>query len=406
MEVTLVGMGPGGAHTLTKAAVEALERADCLIGSRRLLEEWKEIPDTPRFAATKSAEMMEILAGQEWCAPCVLYSGDTGFYSGARTLLPLLQERGIPARVLPGISSMQYFAAQLGRPWQEWSIVSAHGLSCNPVGEVLAARGRPVFFLTGSAGGVGALCQRLTQAGLGHLTATVGEALSYPQERIRSGPVYELAGQETAPLSVLLVEGYQPPANAPRSQGLGDEVFLRGDVPMTKQEVRAAVLAKLGVRDGETYWDVGAGTGSVSVELALLAPRSAVYAVEYKGEACALIRANRERFGAYNLELVEGRAPQALEALPAPDGVFIGGSEGELLGILEQALAKNPAVRVCLTAIAVETLGAAVAALTQLGLEPTVTQLTVARSRPAGGLHLMQGHNPIWILAGKREALV
>ena len=231
MEVTLIGMGPGGADSLTAAAAEALGRADCLIGSRRLLEECALAPQAPRFPATKSADMLEILEGRDWASPCVLYSGDTGFYSGARTLLPLLRERGISVRVLPGISSLQYFAAQLGRPWQEWSVVSAHGLTCDPVGEVLAARGRPVFFLTGGAGGAGALCQRLSQAGLGHLTATVGEDLSYPGERIRSGPVYELAGQETAPLSVLLVEGYEPPANAPRSQGLDDSVFLRGDVP-------------------------------------------------------------------------------------------------------------------------------------------------------------------------------
>ena len=406
MEVTLIGMGPGGADSLTAAAAEALGRADCLLGSRRLLEECALAPQAPRFPATKSADMLEILEGRDFSSPCVLYSGDTGFHSGARTLLPLLRERGVSVRVLPGVSSLQYFAAQLGRPWQEWSVVSAHGLTCDPVGEVLAARGRPVFFLTGGAGGAGALCQRLSQAGLGHLTATVGEDLSYPGERIRSGPAYELAGQETAPLSVLLVEGYEPPANAPRSQGLDDSVLLRGDVPMTKQEVRAAVLAKLEVRDGETYWDVGAGTGSVSVELSLLAPRSRVYAVECKGEACALIRANRERFGAYNLELAEGRAPQALEELPAPDGVFIGGSDGELFPILQAAVEKNPAVRVCLTAIAVETLGAAAAALTQLGMEPKITQITVARSRPAGGLNLMLGQNPVWIITGRREALV
>ena len=202
------------------------------------------------------------------------------------------------------------------------------------------------------------------------------------------------------------MEGYAPPANAPRSQGLDDSVFLRGDVPMTKQEVRAAILAKLGVRDQEIYWDVGAGTGSVSVELALLAPRGHVYAVEYKGEACALIRANRERFAAYNLELVEGRAPQALQDLPVPDGIFVGGSEGDLFPILAAAVEKNPAVRVCLTAIAVETLGAAAAALTQLGMEPRITQITAARSRPAGGLHLMLGQNPVWIVTGQREALV
>ena len=336
----------------------------------------------------------------------MLYSGDTGFHSGARALLTLLGDRDIPARVLPGISSLQYFAARLGRPWQDWVPVSAHGSACDPVGEVLAAGGKPVFFLTGGAAGAGELCRRLTQAGLGHLAATVGEALSYPEEQIRSGPAYELAERETAPLSVLLVEGFEPPANAPRSQGLEDEVFLRGEVPMTKQEVRAAALARLEVRDGQVYWDVGAGTGSVSVELALLAPRGKVYAVECRGEACALIRANRERFAAYNLILAEGRAPQALEALPAPDGVFIGGSGGELLPILQAAVEKNPAVRVCLTAIAVETLGLAAAALTQLGMEPRITQITAARSRPAGGLHLMVGQNPVWIVTGRREALV
>lgn len=163
--------------------------------------------------------------------------------------------------------------------------------------------------------GRAALCRRLAQAGLGSLTAAVGEALSYPEERIVEAQVWELAEQEFSTLSVLLVDGAAPVWPV-RSQGIDDGAFLRGEVPMTKQEVRAAALAKLEVRDGAVYWDVGAGTGSVSVELALLAPKSRVYAVEYKGEACALIRANRERFGAYNLELAEGRAPAALADLP------------------------------------------------------------------------------------------
>ena len=144
----------------------------------------------------------------------------------------------------------------------------------------------------------------------------------------------------------------------------------------------------------------------MSVELALLAPRSQVYAVEYKGEACALIRANRERFGAYNLEVAEGRAPAALAELPAPDGVFIGGSEGELIPILEAALSRNPAARFCVTAIAVETLGVAVAAFTQLEMSPQITQITVARSRRAGERNLMLGQNPVWIVTGQKEALL
>ena len=403
MEVTLIGMGPGGAESLTAAAAEALGRADCLIGSRRLLEECALAPQAPRFPATKSADMLEILEGRDWASPCVLYSGDTGFYSGARTLLPLLRERGVSVRVLPGVSSLQYFAAQLGRPWQEWSVVSAHGLTCDPVGEVLAARGRPVFFLTGGAGGAGALCQRLTQAGLGHLTATVGEDLSYPGERIRSGPVYELAGQETAPLSVLLVEGYEPPANAPRSQGLDDSVFLRGDVPMTKQEVRAAALAKLAVMPTDTLWDVGAGTGSVSVELALAAPKGRVYAVECEPDACELIRKNRAKFHACNLILIEGRAPDVLADLPAPDAVFIGGTKGGMEAVLDEVLGKNPNARICISAIALETLGAAIAALTARGLTAEVTQIAVSRTKPAGRLHLLMANNPIFLITGTRK---
>lgn len=162
-----------------------------------------------------------------------------------------------------------------------------------------------MFFLTSGAEGAGSLCERLTQAGLGHLTATVGQSLSYPQEQIISDSVSRLAGHAFAPLTVLLVEG--TPAAVRRLPGPARRSFPAGDVPMTKQEVRAAAIGKLAVRDGETYWDVGAGTGSVSVELALLAPHSTVCAVECGGEACSLIRANREKFGVYNLELTRAR---------------------------------------------------------------------------------------------------
>ena len=121
MEVTLVGVGLGNPSTLTAGAAAALKQADGLIGSRRLLEECPLPQSVPRKFSTKSAEIVEILKKQSWQNPCVLYSGDTGFYSGARTLVPLLEAEHIPFQVLPGISSLQYFAARLGRSWQEWS---------------------------------------------------------------------------------------------------------------------------------------------------------------------------------------------------------------------------------------------------------------------------------------------
>lgn len=398
MEVTLIGVGLGRPETMTVQAQAALERSDCVIGSRRLVEELAG-EGRPCQIATKSAEILSLIRASGAQRPCVLYSGDTGFYSGARTLLPLLEEAGLDVRVLPGISSVQYFAAKLGRPWQDWNLVSAHGLDCDPVAAVLG--GKDCFFLTSGAAGAGQLCRRLTEAGLGHLETAAGEELSYPGERIVRGTAAEFSGKTFAPLSVLLVQGVRPKRRAV-SQGIPDEEFIRSQVPMTKQEVRAAALAKLEIGEGDTLYDIGAGTGSVAVEMALLARRGRVYAIEEKGDALELIRANREKFGAWNLEVTAGSAPAALEELPAPDGVFIGGSRGRLEDILDYVLRKNPQARICVSAIAVETLGAAAAAMTCRGLRAEVSQISVARSREAGKLHLMMAQNPVWLICAKR----
>ena len=398
MEVTLIGVGLGNPETMTGQARAALEGADCVIGSRRLVEELAG-ESQKRYIATKPADILAHIRESGAQRPCVLYSGDTGFYSGARTLLPMLEEAGLAVQVLPGISSVQYFAAKLGQPWQGWNLVSAHGVDCDPVAAVLG--GRDTFFLTSGGAGAGQLCRRLTKAGLGQLAAIVGEELSYPGERFLRGTAAQFGGQTFAALSVLLVQGVTPKRRAV-SQGIPDEEFIRDQVPMTKQEVRAAALAKLEICEGDTLYDIGAGTGSVSVEMALLAKTGSVYAIEEKGAALALIRANREKFGVLNLNITAGSAPEVLAELPAPDGVFIGGSRGRLEDILDCVLRKNPKVRICVSAIAVETLGAATAALTSRGLQVEMSQLSVARSRQAGNRHLMMAQNPVWLICARR----
>ena len=169
---------------------------------------------------------------------------------------------------------------------------------------------------------------------------------------------------------------------------------------MTKQLVRAAILAELRPAPGSVCWDVGAGTGSVSVVLSRAAQR--VYAIECEPEGCELIGANRQKFGAWNLTVVQGMAPEALQSLPAPDCVFIGGSKGSMQGILEAALAANPAVRVCASAIALETLHTACSAMQAAGMQPAVSQIAVSSARPAGSLHLMMAQNPVWLITGQR----
>lgn len=399
MQVTLAALGGGTPETMTAGCTAALEQAGCVIGAKRLLEQLPRGCTENRIAAIKPEAILdEILRQNTDCA--VVYSGDTGFYSGARGLLPLLEKAGIPARVLPGVSSVQLLSARLGRPWQDWNLVSAHGTECGVLAAVSA--GRPAFFLTGGVLGPAEICRRLTEAGLGTLPVVIGERLSYPDEAITAGTARELAAGTYAPLSVLLAEA--APREKRRCPGFPDNAFLRGDVPMTKQEVRAAALAKLAAEPADTLWDVGAGTGSVSVELALAAPEGQTFAVERKPEACGLIRANREKFSAWNLQLIAGRAPDALRELPPPDGVFIGGTQGGMAEIVDIILQKNANARICVTAIALETLSAAVAALTEHGLSAHVTQIAVSRSKPAGKLHLLTANNPIFLITGNCNA--
>ena len=397
MNVTLIGMGSGQPENLTLQGLAALRQADLILGARRLLAVLPAGCTENRAAAYRPDEVAELLQTSGAENAVLVYSGDTGFYSGASSMMEKLEALGVRARVLPGLSSIQLLAAALGRPWQGWNLVSAHGRTCDPVAECM--QGRPTFFLTGGSEDPATLCAQLEAEGFGDVQGVVGQCLGTPEEKIFRGSVKELAAGRFNSLSVLLVEAAEVlPRRAP---GLPDEAFERGDVPMTKQEVRAAVLAKLAVRSEDILWDVGAGTGSVSVELALAAPRGRVYAVECRPEGCALIKANREKFRTRNLVLVEGLAPDALSDLPAPDAVFIGGSKGSLAAIVDAALDKNPDARICVSAIALETLSAAVAALTAKGRTVQVSQIAVSRARAVGGLHLMMAQNPIYLITGE-----
>ena len=359
MRITLVGMGSGAPGGLTVRGLAALQGAGLIIGARRLLQNLPDGCTDNRTALYKTDEICALLQGAGCEQAAVVFSGDTGFYSGASALL-----------------------------------VSAHGCACDPV--AACQKGVPTFFLTGGSETPATLCARLAAAGYGEVIATVGENLGSDAQRLVTDTVAALAQQQFAPLSVLLAE--RCPAPPRRTPGLPDEVFLRGKTPMTKQEVRAAVLAKLAVRPNDTLWDVGAGTGSVSVEMALAAPEGRVYAAECDADACELICQNRAKFAVQNLHLTQGLAPEALADWPAPDAVFIGGTKGNLRAIVDAALAANPAARLCISAIALETLQQAVAALTAHGLTAQVTQIAVSRSRAAGSLHLLMANNPVFLI--------
>ncbi|WP_432299950.1 precorrin-6y C5,15-methyltransferase (decarboxylating) subunit CbiE [Collinsella aerofaciens] len=404
-KVTIIGAGPGNPDLLSRAALDAIDIADVVIGAHRALVGIDVPPDVVRCELVKTADIVAALTdAASWQRAVVVMTGDVGLFSGARRLVEALSGGAqVDVRIIPGISSASYLAARLARPWQDWRFASAHGVACDIVAE--AERAGELFLVTSGGEDPSRLSGELVQAGFGDARVTVAERLSYPDERITCATASEIAGQTFDDLNVMLIEfaGGAASSRWPyASSGIPDELFIRGDVPMTKLEVRAVALAKLRLTATDTVWDVGAGTGSVSIEAALVARAGSVWAVERNAAGVRLIRENADAFGCGNVHAVPGVAPEALAKLPVPDAVFVGGSVGELPSIVEAALEKNSQVRLCVPCVTVETLTEACALLSGSrfkGFE--ACQVSAARAEAVGSHHLMKAQNPVFLVSAR-----
>lgn len=388
--VTIIGIGMG-LDTMTCEGLRAIEQAEALFGAPRMLAAFSNA-DKPVYPVYEAGKVEEIIRQSSYERFAVLVSGDTGFFSAAEGLISVLSEHDV--KLIPGISSLAAFFAKIKRPWQEVALLSCHGREANFVDTV--RRNRLTFALTG--GNVNALANELVKIGFDGLSATVGENLGMEQERIFTLPIGELAQAPVGSLAVLLVEN--PNADARIRFGIPDEEFARGNVPMTKSEVRAVSMSRLALSPGAICCDIGAGTGSVTVEMALAAYRGHVYAVDKNEEAVSLIEENCRRFHIGNVTPVFGDAPEALLALPPLDAAFIGGSGGAMAELFSVILAKNPSACIVVNAIALETLHMAVDAFKAHGIVPEIVQLGAARAKPVSGLNMMLAQNPVFIVSG------
>lgn len=384
--IFIVGIGPGAKDNLTKEAKGIITDADLLLGAKsvtdaiqtdkRIINEY--LPD----------KVAEAIKNETDKTIAVLMRGDVGFFSGAKKLTAALPD----AKLIPGIASPVLFAARLKTSWDDAVLLSLHGKDENPILKI--TRNKKCFILTGGKHTPKDLIDELIKYNLTDIKVSVGENLSYENERITTGTPKELEGKEFDSLSVVFTQNDN--AEKATRTGIPDDEFIRGDVPMTKSEIRAISLSKLNLKSDSIIWDVGAGTGSVSIECALAAEDGKVYAIEKKPEAIELIDQNKINFRTDNLEIIEGAAPEALNDLPAPTHVFIGGSSGNLREIVDTVLEKNNDATIVINAITLETQNEA-SALAGKFEKFEVVSASISRSREAGNYHLMNSLNPVWI---------
>ena len=390
--VSVVGIGPGTESYLTFEAKEALRSCDAIIGAGSVID--AVASEKPKYREFAPAKIRSVLDGDPGIRrAAVVMRGDIGFFSGAKKLAGALD--GYEVRMIPGISSAVLFASRLGISWDDAAFISLHGRNGNLVRCV--DMNKKVFALTGGDNTPGSVMRRLCDFGMGDLRVTVGEKLSYPDEKLTSGTAGELADRDFDALSILYILNEKVDSHA--RCGIPDDEFIRGDTPMTKSEVRAVSISKLELRSDSVVYDIGAGTGSVSVECALAASRGTVYAVEKEADAAGLIRQNMVKFRADNIRVAEGRAPEALAGLEPPTHAFIGGSSGELGDIIAMLLKKNPDVRIVINAVTVETQteAALCAGKFDFSVYETVC-VNVSRSRRMGRYHMMNAQNPVYVI--------
>lgn len=396
-QITIAGMGMGSFSNMTGEVQQACREADVIIGAGRMLETVEALgkPMENLYIGTEIAAFIQ--KHPQYQRIVVLLSGDVGFYSGAKKLLQAFEEAGIAeVRQLCGISSVQYFASRLQIPWEDITLMSDHGRRQNIVG--MLSTHEKVFTLTDGDKGVRRLSSELLRYGLGSVKMYVGCQLSYPEEEILTGgPEQFLDFEREGVLAVLLI--HEEAKEASVSHGISDELFVRGKVPMTKEEVRSISVSKLALRRDSVVYDIGAGTGSIAAECAKIAVNGKVYAIEKNPEALELIEKNKHYHRAWNIDTIAGEAPEVLEGLEAPTHAFIGGSSGKLERILKVLWQKSPQVRVVLNVISLETLQEAVELLKKYEIkQQEIVQVTVAKAKQLGSHHLMMGQNPVYII--------
>lgn len=407
MWITLGGIGMGNQKNLTREVKESIEKADILLGAERVIASWKRCPGRKPFYQAEQIlpylkEVQKEQKEKTLLKVTILFSGDSGFYSGCQSVYQALKreiERGdlnASLRILPGISSVSYLAACAGESYDGAAIYSIHGKElCNLAQKI--KQKEKTFLLTSGVKDVNRLGRLLTEEGMEDCQVVAGYQLSYENQQINHLTPEECCQAEEEGLYTCLVKNPNPVFKC-LTPSRSDQELIRDRVPMTKEEIRQVSICKLKLHKGAVVYDIGSGTGSVAVEIAGLSDEIQVYALERKPAAVNLINRNKVKFGLENITVIQTEAPDGLEKLPVATHAFIGGSGGRLKEIVECLYHINPCMRVVINAVSVETICQIREISARFSIKNwEIVQLQVSRTKEAGEYHLMQAENPVWI---------
>ena len=408
MDIILAGIGMGASKGYTREVYDAIESADILLGAKRLIEPYSPRMEKKSYYLGKDiVPYLEDLflqsAGKRYRV-VVLFSGDSGCYSGCQALARCLHEAVAEKRfladirILPGISSVSYLASCIGESYHDAAILSMHGKLLPGLARRIQENEKTFLFMSGVKD-MRKLGTALTEAFMNDCNITAGYQLSYEDEEIRKLTPKECLSCEKEGLYICFI--YNPhPKKRPLTPGIADEEFIRGKVPMTKKEIREVSICKLRLYPGAVVYDIGSGTGSVAVEMADMSPDIEVFALEQKPEAVELIEKNKEKFHLDNITVIRTKAPEGFMDLKMPTHAFIGGSGGNMKEIIETLHQINPGMRIVINAVSIETLCEIKEILMAYPVCDTeFVQLQVSRVKELGTYHMMQAENPIFVCA-------
>lgn len=400
--ITIIGTGVSP-DDLTNRQRSIIESADILVGGKRLMDRFRHL-DCRRRVIDRDLNgladfLIEKMPGHRIV---VLTSGDPLFFGIGAFLVRRLGAGRV--HILPNVSAVAIAFARLGEPWQEVHVVSLHGRS--RTGELLRhlADGETVAVYTDPARNPAWLAGTLVENSFSDVPMCVLQRLGTKDETItRTTPAQAQSMVFSDPNLVVLKPDPVRRTAPALFPGMPDHWFAHEKGLITKAEVRAVTLSRLRLFDRAVFWDLGAGSGSVSIEAGLFITRGEICTVEQKPERIRQIHDNRSRFGIGNMRVIQARLPDGLADLPAPDRVFIGGGGSALAEIVRMAAGRlKPAGAIVINTVLVDNLTTAAHTLQALGFDIDVIQIQVNRATPMPFSHRLEAANPVWIVAGSR----